>query len=349
MSSSPTVDIGASSFAEHTTLRVGGPVARWIIARSEEACIEAIVECDDIGGPVLVVGGGSNIVCSDEAFDGTVVQVANTGVSITDRGGHLRVVAAAGEPWDDVVVRTMEAGSAAFAPLSGIPGLIGATPIQNVGAYGAEVSQFITDVRVWDRHERAVRRLTDEECSFGYRSSALKSRPDRFVVLEVSFDVPEVESVVVDYRQLADRLSVAVGEECNGELVRETVLALRRSKGMVLDVEDRDTWSVGSFFVNPILGEHQVSDVPTDCPRFPAERGVKVSAAWLIENSGIPRGFHLPGSGARISGKHSLAICNANAATSQDVMELARYVRDRVREAFGIELEPEPRLIGWAL
>ena len=243
MSTSPTVDIGASSFAEHTTLRVGGSVARWIIARSEEACVEAIVECDDIGGPVLVVGGGSNIVCSDEPFDGTVVQVANTGVSVTDRGGHLRVVAAAGEPWDDVVVRTMEAGSAAFAPLSGIPGLIGATPIQNVGAYGAEVSQFITDVRVWDRQERAVRQLTDEECSFGYRSSALKSRPDRFVVLEVAFAVPEVESVVVDYRQLADRLGVAVGEECNGELVREKVLGLRRSKGMVLDADDRDTWT----------------------------------------------------------------------------------------------------------
>ena len=349
MSSSPPVDIGASTFAEHTTLRVGGEVSRWIVARSEEACIEAIVECDDIGGPVLVVGGGSNIVCSDEPFDGTVVQVGNTGVSITDRGGHLRVVAAAGEPWDDVVVRTMEAGSAAFAPLSGIPGLIGATPIQNVGAYGAEVSQFITDVRVWDRRERAVRQLTDGECSFGYRSSALKSRPDRFVVLEVSFDVPEIESVIVDYQQLADRLGVAVGEECNGELVRETVLGLRRSKGMVLDADDRDTWSVGSFFVNPIVSEDHVRDVPGDCPRFPAEHGVKVSAAWLIENSGIPHGFHLPDSGARISTKHSLAICNANAATSQDVIELARYVRDRVRGAFGVELEPEPRMVGCAL
>lgn len=346
--SSP-VDVEPASFAEHTTLRVGGPVARWIIARSEEACIEAIVECDDIGSPVLIVGGGSNIVCSDDVFDGTVVQVANTGISFTDRGGHLRVIAAAGEPWDAFVMRTLQAGSAALTPLSGIPGLVGATPIQNVGAYGAEVSQFVVSVRGWDRHERSVRELANKECEFEYRSSALKASPDRFVVLEVVYDLPLDESVVIAYGQLADALGVAVGDPVGGERVRQAVLSLRRHKGMVLDEDDRDTWSVGSFFVNPIVGHEKAESLPAECPRFPAQAGVKISAAWLIENSGIDRGFALPDSPARISSKHTLAICNQGAARSDDVLALARYIRDQVRETYGIELEPEPRLIRCAL
>lgn len=346
--SSP-VDVGPATFAEHTTLRTGGPVARWIIARSEEACIEAIVECDDIGYPALVVGGGSNIVCSDEVFDGTVVQVANTGVSFTDRGGHLRAIVAAGEPWDEIVVRTMAAGSAVLAPLSGIPGLVGATPIQNVGAYGAEVSTFITQVRVWDRVDRVVVEMSDEDCAFGYRTSALKMQPDRFVVLEVAYDLPMDESVVVDYVQLADALGVGVGDEVTGVRVRDAVLALRGSKGMVLDEADHDTWSVGSFFVNPVVTEEVVGELPAGCPTFQAEGGVKVSAAWLIENSGIERGFHLPGSSAQISTKHTLAICNGGSARTDDVLELAREMRARVRDRFGIELVPEPRLIGCAL
>ena len=349
MSTSWQVDIGDSTFAEHTTLRVGGPVARWIIARSEEACVEAVLECDDIGGRVVVVGGGSNIVCSDDVFDGTVVQVAPTGVSIVDRGGHLRVVAASGEPWDDLVLRALEAGSAAFAPLSGIPGLVGATPIQNVGAYGAEVSEFITGVRVWDRRERRIRELSDEECRFGYRTSALKSDPDRFVVLEVTYDVPLDESVVVAYRQVSDYLGVTEGTAVDGQQVRAAVLALRRIKGMVLDDHDRDTWSVGSFFVNPVIDRNRASELPSECPRFPADSGIKVSAAWLIENAGIERGFQLPDSGARISTKHTLAICNADEATSADVLQLARYIRDRVSETFAIELEPEPRLVGCSI
>ena len=341
-----TTDVGDACFADHTTLRIGGSVARWIVARSEEACIEAIVECDDIGGPVLVVGGGSNIVCSDEAFDGTVVQVAPTGVSIQDRGGHLRVIAAAGEDWDEFVVRTLEAGTGALAPLSGIPGLVGATPIQNVGAYGAEVSDFVTSVRVWDRRRREVCELSDEQCEFGYRTSALKVEPDRYVVLEVSFDLPMDAAVVVDYSQLAEQLGVDVGKTADGQHVREAVLALRRAKGMVLDDDDRDTWSVGSFFVNPVLSAEQARTLPQQCPTFDAEQGVKVSAAWLIENSGIERGFSLPGSGARISTKHTLAICNAGSATSDDVLGLAREVRDRVRKRFGVVLSVEPRLFG---
>ncbi len=346
--SSP-VDVGPATFAEHTTLRTGGSVARWIVARSEEACVEAIVECDDIGDPALVVGGCSNIVCSDDVFAGTVVQVANTGVSFADRGGHLRVIVAAGEPWDELVVRTMATGSAALAPLSGIPGLAGATPIQNVGAYGAEVSTFITQVRVWDRVDRVIVEMSDEDCAFGYRTSALKMQPDRFVVLEVVYDLPMDESVVVDYRQLADVLGVGVGDEATGSRVRDAVLALRSSKGMVLDEADHDTWSVGSFFVNPVVTEAVVGELPAGCPTFPAGGGVKVSAAWLIENSGIERGFHRPGSAARISSKHTLAICNTGAARTEDVLQLAREMRARVRDRFGIDLVPEPRLIGCAL
>ena len=341
-----TTDIGAASFADHTTLRVGGSVARWIVARSEDACIEAIVECDDIGSPVIVVGGGSNIVCSDDGFDGTVVQVAPTGVFVEDRGGHLRVVAAAGEDWDEFVVRTMEAGSGALAPLSGIPGLVGATPIQNVGAYGVEVSDFVTSVRVWDRRQREVLELSDEQCEFGYRTSVLKVNPDRYVVLEVTFDLPMDAAVVIDYSQLAEHLGVEVGETADGQHVRDAVLALRRAKGMVLDAGDHDTWSVGSFFVNPVVSVDQARALPHECPTFDAETGVKVSAAWLIEHSGIERGFTLPGSGARISTKHTLAICNANSATSGDIVSLAREVRDRVRDRFGVILQVEPRLIG---
>lgn len=346
---SSLVDVGPATFAAHTTLRVGGQVARWVVVRSEEACIEAVVECDDIGSQVLVVGGGSNIVCSDDAFNGTVVQIAHTGISITDRGGQIRVVAAAGESWDALVVRTLEAGSAALSPLSGIPGLVGATPIQNVGAYGVEVSSFITVVRAWDRRERVVRDLSVEECQFGYRTSALKSSADRFVVLEVTYDLPMDGSVVIDYRQLADTLGIHPGQAAEGERVREAVLALRRSKGMVLDDDDRDTWSVGSFFVNPIVTSEMAASLPDDCPSFDADQGIKISAAWLIENSGLGRGFALPGSGARISTRHTLAICNADDASSSDVVELARVVRARVFERFGIELESEPRLIGCAL
>ena len=343
------VEVGPASFAEHTTLRVGGVVRTWIIARTEDACIEAVVECDDLGDPLLVLGGGSNVVCSDAPFEGTVVQIAPTGISTTDRGGHVRVVAAAGEEWDDLVLRTLEAGCAAFAPLSGIPGLVGASPIQNIGAYGVEVSDFIVSVRVWDRIDRAVRELSNEECLFGYRTSMFKSSIDRFVVLSVTFDLPLDESVSVRYAQLASELGVGVGDCVTGTRVRQAVLELRRGKGMLLDVDDRDTWSVGSFFVNPVVPQEQAQDLPKDCPTFPSPEGMKVSAAWLIDKSGAGCGFQLSESGARVSTKHSLAICNADHATCEDVLELARAMRARVQERFGIELVPEPRLIGCVL
>lgn len=346
---STTVEIGPATFAEHTTLRVGGAVGKWIIARSEDSCIEAIIECDDIGGDVLIVGGGSNIVCSDAPFDGAVVQVAPTGINVVDRGGHIRVTAAAGESWDALVLRSLQEGSGALAPLSGIPGLVGATPIQNVGAYGTEVADVITSVRVWDRHKRAVVEMANDECEFGYRTSIFKRNPDRYVVLHVVYDLPLDENAVVNYQQLAEHLDAQIGAAVDGGAVRDAVLDLRRSKGMVLEDGDPDTWSVGSFFMNPILDADKATKLPDQCPVFEFEGRMKVSAAWLIENCGVTPGFHLPGSGARVSTKHTLALCNAGNASSADVLELARELRDRVHERFGIELIPEPRLIGCSI
>ena len=346
------VDLRPGSFAEHTSLRVGGVVGTWIVARNEAACIEAIVECDDLGQSALVLGGGSNVVCSDAAFDGAVVQVAPTGITTIDQDGQLRIVAAAGEEWDELVLRSLAAGSAALAPLSGIPGLVGASPIQNVGAYGAEVSDYLVSVRVWDRTGRCVQELSAQECDFGYRTSRFKQEPDRFVVLEVAFDLPVDELVCVSYPQLAGAVGVEVGVSANGVQVREAVMELRRSKGMVLDEHDRDTWSVGSFFVNPIVSDAVSRTLPGECPRFPtplASDEVKVSAAWLIAASGIERGLQLPGSGARVSTKHTLAISNTGSATCEDVIELARWMASRVMDRFGVELIAEPRFVGCSL
>lgn len=343
------MDVEATTFADHTTIRVGGSVDAWIVTRTEEACIEAIVECDDLDSPVLIVGGGSNLVCSDDHFGGTVVQVACTGMDLTERDGFVHAVVAAGEDWDAFVQRTLQFGSGFLAPLSGIPGLVGATPIQNVGAYGTEVSQVIDSVRVWDRRERAVRELAGVDCGFGYRSSVFKTELNRYLVLEVTFVLPFTGDVVVEYQQLADALGVGVGDTAEGTDVRHAVMELRRSKGMVLEETDHDTWSVGSFFVNPVIDVDQAAALPAQCPSYPSIAGTKVSAAWLIESCGIDRGFHLPGSDARLSTKHTLAITNAGGATSAQVLELAREIRDRVRDRYGIELTPEPQLVGLAL
>jgi UDP-N-acetylmuramate dehydrogenase len=343
------VDVESTSFGDHTTMRIGGTVDRWIVARTEEACIEAIVECDDIGASVLVVGGGSNIVCNDGHFAGTVVQVACTGIKLEERDGLVHAVVAAGEDWDAFVQRTLQFGSGCLAPLSGIPGLVGATPIQNVGAYGTEISQVIDSVRVWDRRDRSVRDIPGEDCGFGYRSSAFKSELDRYLVLEVTFVLPYTGEVVVGYQQLADALGVNVGDAAEGIDVRHAVLELRRAKGMVLDEADHDTWSVGSFFVNPIIDVDQAAALPAQCPSYPSADGTKVSSAWLIESCAIDRGFQLPGSSVRVSTKHTLAICNTGAATSTQVVELAREIRDRVLDRYGIELTPEPRLVGLEL
>lgn len=337
----------AELLANHTTLRVGGPVSDFVVARTEEALIEAVRSADDLGKPVLVLGGGSNLLVSDSGFDGRVVAVRTTGVlADADACGGAVVRVAAGEPWDAVVDRAVEEGWIGVEALSGIPGLVGATPIQNVGAYGQEVAQSIASVRCWDRRSGQVRTLFNRDCRFGYRTSRLKQEPDRWVVLEVVFQLRLGDlGAPVAYAELARSLGLEIGDRAPLAEVRAAVLGLRRAKGMVLDESDHDTWSAGSFFTNPVLA---ADEVPEGAPAWPQPDGtVKTSAAWLIEQAGFARGHGNDRAG--LSGKHTLALTNRGGATATDLVTLAREVRDGVRARFGIELVNEPVLVGCAL
>ena len=345
--------------ADFTTVRLGGPARGFVRASTEAELIEAVRAADAAGEPVLILGGGSNLVVADEGFDGTVIQVATRGVS---RGaGPGEVIVAAGEDWDAVVARTVAEGLAGLECLSGIPGLAGATPIQNVGAYGQEVSQTITRVRVYDRQAGEVLDVPGEQCGFGYRTSVFK-RDDtrRFVVLSVTFRLAEqVRSAPVRYAELAAALGVSIGDQVESTEARSAVVELRQRKGMVIDPADPDTRSVGSFFVNPVLDGAALAAVEaaararcgagTRVPRFEAGDGlVKVPAAWLIEQAGFGQGYS-PGHGARISSKHTLALVNPGSASTAGLMALAREIRDGVRGAFGVSLTPEPVLVGVTL
>ena len=332
--------------ANHTTFRLGGPARRFVEATTEQQLIDTVADCDSRGEPVLVLGGGSNVLIADEGFDGTVVKVATRGVraeAADCSGAQLEV--AAGEVWDDLVARAVAAQWSGMETLSGIPGSVGAVPIQNVGAYGAEVATLIQRVRTWNRAEGAIRTFAAAECGFGYRDSRFKREKGRHLVLRVDFQLPLGElGQLVRYPELARALGVAVGQRAPASRVRETVLAIRRRKGMVLDANDHDTWSAGSFFTNPILTPGQAASLPAEAPRFPAGEGVKTSAAWLIQHAGYPAGH---GSGpARLSTRHVLALTNRGCATTADVLALAREIRDGVRERFGITLVPEVNLVG---
>lgn len=334
------------SLANHTTFRLGGPARRFVEATTEKQLIDTVADCDSRGEPVLVLGGGSNVLIADEGFDGTVVKVATRGVraeAADCSGAQLEV--AAGETWDDLVARAVAAQWSGMETLSGIPGSVGAVPIQNVGAYGAEVATLIQRVRTWDRAEGAIRTFAAAECGFGYRDSRFKREKGRHLVLRVDFQLPLGElGQPVRYPELARALGVEVGQRAPAARVRETVLAIRRRKGMVLDANDHDTWSAGSFFTNPILTPEQAASLPAEAPRFPAGEGVKTSAAWLIQHAGFPAGH---GSGpARLSTRHVLALTNRGHATTADVLALAREIRDGVRERFGIILVPEVNLVG---
>jgi UDP-N-acetylmuramate dehydrogenase len=348
--------------ADYTTVRLGGPARGFVRASTEEELIEAVRAADASGEPVLVLGGGSNLVVADEGFDGTVIQVATRGVSLgaSPGPGMGTVAVAAGEDWDAVVARTVAEGLAGLECLSGIPGLAGATPIQNVGAYGQEVSQTITRVRVYDRKTSEVLEIPNEECGFGYRTSRFRGA-DRFVVLSVTFGLAvQVRSVPVRYAELAAALGVSPGGQVESTEARSAVIELRQRKGMVIDPADPDTRSVGSFFVNPVLDAGAMAAVEaaararcgpgTRVPRFAAtEDGlVKVPAAWLIERAGFGKGYH-PGDGARISSKHTLALVNSGSASTAGLMALAREIRDGVRDTFGVWLAPEPVLVGVTL
>lgn len=336
--------------ADHTTLRVGGPAARFVRCRTEAQVVEAVLASDAAGIPVLVLGGGSNLLVCDEGFDGTVVHAGARGFSVVAGTDSVVVTAACGEPWDAVVAQVVGTGWSGIEALSYIPGLVGATPVQNVGAYGQDVAQTIAGVRVLDRGERAVVDLTPAQCQFGYRDSVFKHEPHRWVVLQVSYRLSRDPWSVVRYQQLAESLGIEVGQTATSAAVRDAVGQLRRSKGMVLDAADADTHSAGSFFTNPVVGRQVADRLPPECPRYPAADGVKVSAAWLIEHAGVTRGWHLHrADGARVSTKHTLALTNAGTATAAELLELARAIRDRVHERFAIELLPEPTLVGCSL
>ena len=336
--------------ADLTTLRVGGPARDVVHVITEEDLVREVLEADAAGVPVLLVGGGSNLLVSDAGFDGLVVRVANRGLATVRERDRVIVTAGAGEPWDALVSHVVDQGWSGVEALSWIPGSVGATPIQNVGAYGQDVAQVITNVRVLDRDERLVRDLHPDACEFGYRHSIFKHEPGRWVVLSVSFALAPEPWSVVRYAQLADALGVRVGDAVAASAVRATVGDLRRAKGMVLDPNDADTRSAGSFFTNPVVPARIADALPSGCPRYAADGGVKLSAAWLIEQAGVTRGWQVrPSSPVRVSTKHTLAITNADGGTADDVLELARAVRLRVRGAFGIDLEPEPVLIGCSL
>ncbi len=381
------------SLADLTTLRVGGPAASFVEAEEEAALIEAVSTADDDGVPLLVVGGGSNLLVADEGFGGVVVRDARTGITVEsdDACGGAVVSAPAGQNWDELVERAVAEGWVGVESLSGIPGTVGAAPVQNIGAYGHELSGVVSLVRTWDRGERRVRTFAVGELGFGYRTSLLKrsmhseGRDDdprapwypspRYVVLDVQFQFRlGTLSAPVGYGELARRLGVEVGQRAPMKDVRETVLGLRGGKGMLLDhplfggQPDHDRWNSGSFFTNPVIPVEHLEHLPEDAPRYPVRSAtpetstgpslgaidptlVKTSAAWLIERAGFGKGFGLAGehSPARLSTKHTLAMTNRGGARAEDVIALARAVRDGVRDRFGVTLVPETVLVGVSL
>ncbi|UOQ61888.1 UDP-N-acetylmuramate dehydrogenase [Leucobacter rhizosphaerae] len=377
-------------------MRVGGPAERLIVARSREDLVAHALELWRSDEPWMLLGGGSNTVVSDEGFPGAVLLVRNTGAArITDEAdgsapGEVRLRVQAGHDWDLLVAACVDRGWAGIEALSGIPGSAGAAPIQNIGAYGQELAQVLHSIEFLDLERGEVRRIPAAELELGYRDSIIKQGLEGVVVsidlmLSEEFDeatrgahaeapAPTAE---VSYAQLAQALGVELGDRVPIRQLRDSVLRLRASKGMVLDPSDHDTWSSGSFFTNPIVTEAFARTLPADAPRFPiaaeepapavttleelaagaplrlpepvADPMVKLSAAWLIEHAGIERGYRLPGSGAAISSKHTLAITNRGGASASDVAELARLVVQRVQQEFGVILAPEPNLYGLEL
>jgi UDP-N-acetylmuramate dehydrogenase len=332
----------------YTSLRVGGPAKSIVNVSTEAEIIAAIEAAGD--SPVLIIGGGSNVLISDSGFEGTVIHIANNQAeSEVDACSGATLTIGAGEDWDQFVATTISRGFAGLETLSGIPGTVGAAPIQNIGAYGHEVSEFITRVRTYDRQARAIKTFTNAECEFEYRSSHFKKHPGRYIVLSVQFQIRTGEiSTPITYAELAKKLGIAVGEKAPVIDTRNAVMELRASKGMLLNPNDKDSWSAGSFFTNPIVSTEVASALPEGAPKWPTADGrVKTSAAWLIENSGIDKGQSH--GGARISTKHVLALTNSGNATAEELIQLAREVRASVQEKFGITLEPEVNLVGVTL
>lgn len=331
------------TFAELTTMRVGGPVAELAVATSAAHAVELVREADAAGRPVLIIGGGSNLVVGDVGWDGRVVRIAADDLAID---GDL-VRAGAGVDWDTLVQATITDGLAGLEALSGIPGSVGGTPVQNVGAYGALTSDVLESVEVFDRETGEVEVWTPERCGFGAHRQSVFKHTDRWVILGVTYRLRRgAQSGPVKYAGLARHLGVADGGTAPAADVRAAVLEVRRSKGMVLDADDHDTWSVGSFFLNPVLPELPAA-IPADCPRFPDPAGFKVPAAWLIERSGFAPGYGRDfGNGTvALSTRHTLAVTNRGGATTADVMKFAAHVREGVETRFGVRLTPECHLV----
>ena len=332
-----------------TTLRLGGPARQLVEAPTADAVIEAVRAADASGEPMLLLGGGSNVVVADDGWPGTVVRVASRGRTVERRAdGSVLLTVEAGEDWDDVVAACVADGLGGLECLSGIPGRTGATPVQNVGAYGVEVADLLVDVDLYDRRTGVVREhVPAAELGLAYRTSVLKGRDDA-IVLRVRLALPGAgESAPIRYAELARTLGVEPGGRVPTAVAREAVLGLRAGKGMVLDPGDHDTWSAGSFFTNPVLPE---AEAPAEAPRWPAGPGlVKIPAAWLIEQAGFGRGHGGPGGRVALSGKHVLALTHRGGGTTADLLDLAREVRDGVRARWGVQLHPEPVLVGCSL
>ena len=378
LSEASTVEHDAP-LAPLTTLQVGGPARTLVRAGSTDDLVAAVRAADEAGEDLLLVSGGSNLVISDAGFAGTVVQVATRGIELLEdavpaagdggepgrSGERVLVRAAAGEPWDGFVAHAVEQGWSGVEALSGIPGRVGSTPIQNVGAYGQDVSQTIVEVELLDRDSGELERFSAADCGFAYRDSVFKrtqkGSTGRYVVLAVTFSLERSElSQPVGYAALAQGLDVAMGERVPLADAREAVLAQRRQRGMVWDADDHDTWSCGSFFTNPIITTAQMDDVRAhviermgpnapEPPEFDAGEGlVKTSAAWLIDKAGYGKGYAMPGPAA-LSTKHPLAITNRGGARAADVANLAREIREGVEDAFGVRLVNEPVFVGHQL
>jgi UDP-N-acetylmuramate dehydrogenase len=331
-----------------TTLRLGGP-ARHLVTVTDDAQIPELVRETE---PVLVLAGGSNVVISDEGFPGTVLLLRTRGFRPVPEADGVNLTLAAGEPWDDVVARTVAEGWSGIECLSGVPGSAGATPIQNVGAYGQEITETLLSVDAYDRKLGRMVTFTPDECGLGYRMSVFKY-VDRWVVLSVTLRLGRSGlSTPIRYAELARALGVSVGDRAPLADVRAAVLKLRAGKGMVLDPDDPDTYSAGSFFTNPVIdagtfaGVQERADV--EVPSWPGEDGtVKVSAAWLIDHAGFTKGY--PGDGVAISSKHTLALTNRGRGSTRALLDLAREIRDGVRGRFGVDLRPEPVLVNCEL
>jgi UDP-N-acetylmuramate dehydrogenase len=334
-----------TELSQFTSLRVGGPAKKVVQVSTESEIIAAIEEAGD--SPVLILGGGTNLLISDKGFDGTVIRISNNSVQAeVDACSGATLTIGAGEDWDTFVKTTIDRGFAGLETLSGIPGTVGAAPIQNIGAYGHEVSEFITRVRTYDRKEKVIKTFTNTECHFSYRNSYFKAHPGRYIVLDVQFQIRIGEmSDPITYLELAKKLGVEPGDKAPVNETRAAVLELRASKGMLLSHDDHDSWSAGSFFTNPIVSQQKADELPNAAPKWPLNDGrVKISAAWLIENSGTHKGDEV--GGARISTKHVLALTNSGTATAADIAELAKRARNQVKEVFGITLEAEVNLVG---